>query len=328
MYVLPRVFYCQSLLIRSRKQRFWSYTDPYRRDTKENADIIKNHAMRFLKAIILEKLTSPADQRPWHLLEPTGFEKSNRHWPSQFDAHNCGIFMLTNACCLAFGYSLLCYNQDDMVDKRWRIASELLRQGFRGAMAIETLPVPTRWSTWAVAGSMPRHMTRLTRQRPSWVEANEDEEYDESNEDDSEEDEDDGKESRPPLGSTTTTTTTTRTTDRLILIAPRLKSRKVIKGKGKVINRAPTHIDRVQFPKQFSPSHYTKDILIQERRAIDPLLFSDENDLEALEQICRKAKMTGWPFYSAWSIEVLRAWMEDVVLGSKRSREFYERAKL
>jgi hypothetical protein len=53
--------------------------------------------------------------------------------PSQRDQHNCGLFTVTNAFCLAFGYDLLCYSQDDLNDlKRRRMTAELSNGGFGG----------------------------------------------------------------------------------------------------------------------------------------------------------------------------------------------------
>lgn len=53
--------------------------------------------------------------------------------PRQSDGHNCGVILVTNAFCLAFGYDLLCYSQNDLDDlKRPRMASELSNGGFGG----------------------------------------------------------------------------------------------------------------------------------------------------------------------------------------------------
>lgn len=51
----------------------------------------------------------------------------------QRDAHSCGIFTVTNAFCLAFGYNLLCYDESDLDNlKRQRMAAELMNGGFGG----------------------------------------------------------------------------------------------------------------------------------------------------------------------------------------------------
>ncbi|KAE8444564.1 hypothetical protein EG329_014488 [Mollisiaceae sp. DMI_Dod_QoI] len=51
--------------------------------------------------------------------------------PQQRDGFNCGVFTVTNAFCLAFGYDILCYNGFDLIDlKRPRILAELRNGGF------------------------------------------------------------------------------------------------------------------------------------------------------------------------------------------------------
>lgn len=53
--------------------------------------------------------------------------------PVQRDSHNCGLFTVTNAFNLAFGYDLLCYSKDDLDNlKRQRMCAELANGGFGG----------------------------------------------------------------------------------------------------------------------------------------------------------------------------------------------------
>ncbi|KAI0966025.1 hypothetical protein F4678DRAFT_466991 [Xylaria arbuscula] len=52
--------------------------------------------------------------------------------PRQTNAWDCGMFVITNAMCLALGISPLCYNEDKMPLQRLRIASMLLNGGFTG----------------------------------------------------------------------------------------------------------------------------------------------------------------------------------------------------
>jgi hypothetical protein len=50
----------------------------------------------------------------------------------QTDRYNCGIFTITNAFCLAFGFDLLYYRQGDLnFGKRPRVAAELTTTGLR-----------------------------------------------------------------------------------------------------------------------------------------------------------------------------------------------------
>ncbi|KAE9373781.1 hypothetical protein N431DRAFT_466050 [Stipitochalara longipes BDJ] len=61
----------------------------------------------------------------------------------QGDYYNCGNFTLTNAMCLAFGFDLLCYQQDDLNEKkRPRIAAEFDNEGFLGEFAYDMFDLP------------------------------------------------------------------------------------------------------------------------------------------------------------------------------------------
>ncbi|KUJ20823.1 uncharacterized protein LY89DRAFT_779519 [Mollisia scopiformis] len=51
--------------------------------------------------------------------------------PQQSDSYNCGVFTVTNTFCLAFGYDILCYSQEDLPKlKRRRMTAELRNGGF------------------------------------------------------------------------------------------------------------------------------------------------------------------------------------------------------
>ncbi|KAI0107019.1 hypothetical protein GGR51DRAFT_559706 [Nemania sp. FL0031] len=52
--------------------------------------------------------------------------------PKQTNAWDCGMFVITNAMCLALGVSPLSYNEDNMPMQRQRIAAMLLNGGFHG----------------------------------------------------------------------------------------------------------------------------------------------------------------------------------------------------
>lgn len=52
--------------------------------------------------------------------------------PRQTNAWDCGMFVITNAMCLALGLSPMCYNEDNMPIQRQRIAAMLLNGGFHG----------------------------------------------------------------------------------------------------------------------------------------------------------------------------------------------------
>lgn len=57
--------------------------------------------------------------------------------PQQCDGYNCGAFTITNVFCLAFGYRILCYAQNQGQEdlERWkkpRVIFELRQGGFFG----------------------------------------------------------------------------------------------------------------------------------------------------------------------------------------------------
>ncbi|KAI0424834.1 hypothetical protein F5Y09DRAFT_347319 [Xylaria sp. FL1042] len=59
--------------------------------------------------------------------------------PRQTNAWDCGVFVITNAMCLALGISPLCYSEKDMAIQRRRLAAVLLNGGFVGAFDLGNL---------------------------------------------------------------------------------------------------------------------------------------------------------------------------------------------
>ncbi|KAJ8116028.1 hypothetical protein ONZ43_g4532 [Nemania bipapillata] len=59
--------------------------------------------------------------------------------PQQTNAWDCGMFVITNAMCLALGVSPMCYNEDKMPIQRQRIAAMLLNGGFHGEFDLSHL---------------------------------------------------------------------------------------------------------------------------------------------------------------------------------------------
>ncbi|KAI1353209.1 hypothetical protein F5Y01DRAFT_312992 [Xylaria sp. FL0043] len=57
--------------------------------------------------------------------------------PRQTNAWDCGMFVITNAMCLALGISPLCYDERDLPMQRIRVASMLLNGGFKGEFTLE-----------------------------------------------------------------------------------------------------------------------------------------------------------------------------------------------
>jgi len=60
----------------------------------------------------------------------------------QGDYYNCGVFTVTNAFCMAFGFDLMCYRQRDLGLKRDRMLLELNQGSLGGRVAYDLLDVP------------------------------------------------------------------------------------------------------------------------------------------------------------------------------------------
>jgi len=61
----------------------------------------------------------------------------------QSNGYDCGVFVCTNAFCVAMGLDTSCYEERDMIQQRRNIAAVLLNRGFRGDFA------------WELGGSLP-----------------------------------------------------------------------------------------------------------------------------------------------------------------------------
>ncbi|TRX90443.1 hypothetical protein FHL15_008612 [Xylaria flabelliformis] len=59
--------------------------------------------------------------------------------PQQTNAWDCGMFVITNAMCLALGISPMCYDEEKMPIQRQRIAAMLLNGGFSGEFDLSHL---------------------------------------------------------------------------------------------------------------------------------------------------------------------------------------------
>lgn len=59
--------------------------------------------------------------------------------PRQTNAWDCGMFVITNAMCLALGISPMCYDEEKMPIQRQRIAAMLLNGGFHGEFDLSHL---------------------------------------------------------------------------------------------------------------------------------------------------------------------------------------------
>ncbi|KAI8624583.1 hypothetical protein F5Y19DRAFT_490813 [Xylariaceae sp. FL1651] len=59
--------------------------------------------------------------------------------PPQTNAYDCGMFVITNAMCLALGLDPMCYTEESMPAQRLRIAAMLLNGGFHGDFDLSRL---------------------------------------------------------------------------------------------------------------------------------------------------------------------------------------------
>ncbi|KAI1269687.1 hypothetical protein F5Y18DRAFT_371125 [Xylariaceae sp. FL1019] len=57
--------------------------------------------------------------------------------PSQSNGYDCGVFVITNAMCMAMGLDPMIYNETDLPRQRLRIAAMLLNGGFTGDFSLE-----------------------------------------------------------------------------------------------------------------------------------------------------------------------------------------------
>lgn len=62
--------------------------------------------------------------------------------PKQTDFHNCGVFTVTSAFNLTFGYDMMCYDQHHLEGKRRRMVMELYSGGLGGKYAYHLLDIP------------------------------------------------------------------------------------------------------------------------------------------------------------------------------------------
>ncbi|KAI1753102.1 hypothetical protein F4782DRAFT_529831 [Xylaria castorea] len=70
---------------------------------------------------------------------PEDWETKEFSSPQQTNAWDCGMFVITNAMCLALGISPMCYDEEKMPMQRQRIAAMLLNGGFQGEFDLSHL---------------------------------------------------------------------------------------------------------------------------------------------------------------------------------------------
>ena len=114
--------------------------------------------------------------------------------PRQGDMYNCGVFTVTNAMCLAFGWDLMCYSNRDLNPlKRPRMFMELsnttidgdrVKTGFKGKYAYDLLEIPSGPVYFSRTG---RSARKVVRTNPPFSDSDEDD----TNEDDGDKEEDD-----------------------------------------------------------------------------------------------------------------------------------------
>ncbi|RWA14506.1 hypothetical protein EKO27_g590 [Xylaria grammica] len=105
-----------TLIVIRPSRRTVSYIDSFHR--RNEAQI--RHAYRWVELFLGDKFV--ADD--WNTQE--------FGTPKQTNAWDCGVFVITNAMCLALGLSPMCYDEGKMPVQRRRIAAMLLNGGFSG----------------------------------------------------------------------------------------------------------------------------------------------------------------------------------------------------
>ena len=123
------------------KQKFVFAIDSYARNQRGHT--LDDDDVDPITEILLQEF--PGEAFPmygqWALRSKTTDNSPN--CAQQSDMYNCGLFTITNALCLAFGYDLLCYTQKDIDEgKRQRVAAELLHGGFLAPFNYPLLEIP------------------------------------------------------------------------------------------------------------------------------------------------------------------------------------------
>ncbi|KAI0485835.1 hypothetical protein F4859DRAFT_512028 [Xylaria cf. heliscus] len=112
-----------TLIVIRPSRRTVSYLDSFH----HRNDAQLRHAYQWLKLFLGDKFV------------PDDWETKEFGAPQQTNAWDCGMFVITNAMCLALGISPMCYDEEKMPIQRQRIAAMLLNGGFHGEFDLSHL---------------------------------------------------------------------------------------------------------------------------------------------------------------------------------------------
>jgi hypothetical protein len=112
-----------TLIVIRPARRSYSYIDSYGGHGRQQLD----HAEQWLKLFLGNKFV--ADD----------WKRESFRTPEQFNAYDCGMFVITNAMCMALGLDPMCYDEAKLPIQRRRIAAMLLNGGFHGEFDLSHL---------------------------------------------------------------------------------------------------------------------------------------------------------------------------------------------
>lgn len=115
-----------TLLVISPKSRKIEYIDSFGTKSPKHIAVAKHYLQAFLGPLYKEE--------EWRVVETVS--------PRQHNGYDCGVFVTTNAECIAGDVDILCYAEADLTTERYRIAAVLLNEGFDGKDLIPAMDVP------------------------------------------------------------------------------------------------------------------------------------------------------------------------------------------
>lgn len=115
-----------TLLVISPKSRKIEYIDSFGTKSPKHIAVAKHYLQAFLGPLYKEE--------EWRVVETVS--------PRQHNGYDCGVFVTTNAECIAGDVDTFCYAEADLTTERYRIAAVLLNEGFDGKDLVPAMDVP------------------------------------------------------------------------------------------------------------------------------------------------------------------------------------------
>ena len=115
-----------TLLVISPKSKKIEYIDSFGTKSPKHIAVAKHYLQAFLGPLYNEE--------EWKVVETIS--------PRQHNGYDCGVFVTTNAECIAGDVDILCYAEADLTTERYRIAAVLLNEGFDGKDLVPAMDVP------------------------------------------------------------------------------------------------------------------------------------------------------------------------------------------